>query len=153
MVWQLCYAGTGIAGIFLAKKWLEKVLDINIVSGCILLLKLLVSEIIIIVLSEDILRSGLDQSAKDAFNDDLQSITIKVKDQCLVSVGHTGHLAGEYQRCLWQVSFWWKKERGWEVTWVCNFFWSSCFKASVENWKNTVLSQNFHISFQIKWTY
>lgn len=46
-----------------------------------MLLKLLVSEIIIIVLSEDILQSGLDQSAKDAFNDDLQSIIIKVKNQ------------------------------------------------------------------------
>lgn len=67
----------------------EKVRDINFVAGCILLLKLLVSEIIIIVLSEDILQSGLDQSAKDAFNDDLQSIIIKVKN-------HMPHISRPY---------------------------------------------------------
>ena len=79
--WVGSNARTGSAGILLAGKWVEKVFDVNRVSDHILLFKLLVGETIITVVSVYAPQSGLDQSTKDAFYDDLQCVMSKVKDQ------------------------------------------------------------------------
>ena len=95
-------AGTGGVGILLAEKWVEKVFDVNRVSDRILLFELLVGETIITVLSVYAPQSGLDQSTKDAFYDDLQSVMSKVKDQeflipCGDWNGHIGQMAEGYE--------------------------------------------------------
>ena len=95
-------AGTGGVGILLAEKWVEKVFDVNRVSDRILLFELLVGETIITVLSVYAPQSGLDQSTKGAFYDDLQSVMSKVKDQeflipCGDWNGHIGQMAEGYE--------------------------------------------------------
>ena len=100
--WVGSNAETGGVGILLAEKWVEKVFDVNRVSDRILLFKLLVGETIITVLSVYAPQSGLDQSTKDAFYDDLQSVMSKVKDQkflipCGDWNGHIGQMAEGYK--------------------------------------------------------
>ena len=95
-------AGTGGVGILLAEKWVEKVFDVNRVSDRILLFKLLVGETIITVVSVYAPQSGLDQSTKDAFYDDLQCVMSKVKDQeflitCGNWNGHIGQMAEGFE--------------------------------------------------------
>ena len=94
--------GTGGVGVLLAEKWVEKVFDVNRVSDRILLFKLLLGEKIVTVLSVYAPQSGLDQSTKDAFYDDLQSVLTKVKDHeflipCGDWNGHIGHLAEGFE--------------------------------------------------------
>ena len=95
-------AGTGGVGILLAEKRVEKVFDVNRVSDRILLLKLLVGETIITVVSVYAPQCGLDQSTKDAFYDDLQYVMSKVKDQeflipCGDWNGHIGQMAEGFE--------------------------------------------------------
>ena len=80
----------------------EKVFDANRVSDRILLFKLLVGETIIAVVSLYAPQSGLDQSTKDAFYDDLQCVMSKVKDQeflipCGDWNGHIGQMAEGFE--------------------------------------------------------
>ena len=65
--------GTGGVGVLLAEKWVDKVYDIKRVSDRIMLIKLLVGESVITVLSVYAPQTGLEQSVKDAFYDSLQT--------------------------------------------------------------------------------
>ena len=127
-------AGTGGVGILLAEKWIKKVFDVNRVSDRILLFKLLVAETIITVLSVYARQSGLDQSTKDAFYDDLQSVMSKVKDQeflipCGDWNGHIGQMAEGYEGVLGGKAY---GERNIEGERLLEF--ASSFELVVTNW-------------------
>lgn len=59
--------GTSGVGVLLAEKWVDKVYDIKRVSGRIMLIKLLVGEAVLTVLSAYTPQTGLEESTKDAF--------------------------------------------------------------------------------------
>ena len=75
--WIANQEGLGGVGIMLAEKWVEKVFEVKRVSDRIMLLKLLVGDHIVTVLSVYAPQSGLAQNVKDAFYDDLISVLSK----------------------------------------------------------------------------
>ena len=60
---------TSGVGVLLAEKWVDKVYDIKRVSDRIMLIKLLVGEVVLTVLSVYAPQTGLEESTKDAFYD------------------------------------------------------------------------------------
>ena len=64
--------GTSGVGVLLAEKWVDKVYDIKRVSDRIMLIKLLVGEAVLTVLSVYAPQTGLEEFTKDAFYDSLQ---------------------------------------------------------------------------------
>ena len=94
--------GTGGVGILLAEKWVDKVYDIKRVSDRIMLIKLLVGESVITVLSVYAPQTGLDQSTKDAFYDSLQTTVSALPEKDIVIPcgdwnGHVGKTAPGYE--------------------------------------------------------
>ena len=90
--------GTGGVGILLAEKCIEKVIHVERVSDRIIALKLIVGESVVSVLSVYAPQSGLNDSVKDAFYDDLLPVVSNMGDKELVIVtgdlnGHVGNTA------------------------------------------------------------
>ena len=59
--------------VLLAEKWVDKVYDIKRLSDKIILVKLLVEDAAITVVSDYAPQTGLEESIKDAFSDYLLS--------------------------------------------------------------------------------
>ena len=85
---------TGGASILLSEEWIEKVSDINRVSGRIMLIKFVIDNKIITVLSCYAPEVGLNNVVKDTFYDQLQDTVRKVEaDETLVICGDlNGHI-------------------------------------------------------------
>ena len=62
----------------LAEKWIDKVNDIKQVSDRIILIKLLVEDAVLTVLSVYAPQTGLEDSTNDAFYDCLQTVIFKL---------------------------------------------------------------------------
>ena len=62
----------GGVGILLAESWVETILDVKHVSDRVMLIKLVVGKGIVIVLLVYAPQSGLDDSVKDMFYENLQ---------------------------------------------------------------------------------
>ena len=62
----------GGVGILLAESWVETILDVKHVSDRVMLIKLVVGKSIVIVLLVYDPQSGLDDSVKDMFYENLQ---------------------------------------------------------------------------------
>ena len=73
--------GTSGVGVLLAEKWVDKVYDIKRVSDRIMLIKLLVGEVVLTVLSVYAPQTGLEESTKDAFYDSLQTVISELPDK------------------------------------------------------------------------
>ena len=94
--------GTGGVGVLLAEKWVDKVYDIKRVSDRIMLIKLLVREAVLTVLSVYAPQTGLEESTKDAFYDSLQTVISELPDKEIVIPcrdwnGHVGREAAGYE--------------------------------------------------------
>ena len=100
--------GTSGIGVLLAEKWVDKVYDIKRVSDRIMLIKLLLGEAVLAVLSVFAVLSvyapqtGLEESTKDAFYDSLQTIISELQDKeiaipCGDWNGHVGREAAGYE--------------------------------------------------------
>ena len=88
--------GIGGVRILLAEKWVEKAFEVKRVSDRIMLLKLLVGDHIVTVVSVYAPQSGLARNVKDAFYDDQISVLSKIKENeillpCGDWNGHIGH--------------------------------------------------------------
>ena len=90
--WKGNEFGTGGVGIFLAEKWVDKVIDVNRVSDRIILIKILANDRILTVVSVYAPQCGLDDSVKDNFYDSLIGTTAKLADKEVVVI--TGDLNG-----------------------------------------------------------
>ena len=87
---------TGV-GIFLAEKWIDKVIDINRVNDRIMLIKLIVGKSVVSVVSAYAPQSVLDDSVKDVFYDERLAVVSKLGEKETVFVtgdinGHVGKL-------------------------------------------------------------
>ena len=94
--------GTSGIGVLLAEKWVNKVYDIKRVSDRIMLIKLLVGEVVLTVLSVYAPQTGLEESTKDAFYDSLQTVISELPDKEIVIPcgdwnGHVGREAAGYE--------------------------------------------------------
>ena len=94
--------GTSGVGVLLAEKWVDKVYDIKRVSDRIMLIKLLVGEVVLTVLSVYAPQTGLEESTKDAFYDSLQTVISELPDKEIVIPcgdwnGHVGREAAGYE--------------------------------------------------------
>ena len=107
--------GTSGIGVLLAEKWVDKVYDIKRVSDRIMLIKLLVGEAVLTVLSVYAPQTGsqkglrpfnplqrIEESRKDAFYDSLQTVISELPDKEIVIpcgdwTGHVGREAAGYE--------------------------------------------------------
>ena len=94
--------GTSGVGVLLAEKWVDKVYDSKRVSDRIMLIKLLVGEAVLTVLSVYAPQTGLEESTKDAFYDSLQTVISELPDKEIVIPcgdwnGHVGREAAGYE--------------------------------------------------------
>ena len=71
--------GTSGVGVLLAEKWVDKVYDIKRVSD--MLIKLLLGDAVLTVLSVYAPQTGLEESTKDAFYDSLQTVISELPDK------------------------------------------------------------------------
>ena len=94
--------GTSGVGVLLAEKWVDKVYDIKRVSDRIMLIKLLVGEAVLTVLSVYAPQTGLEESTKDSFYDSLRTVISELPDKEIVIPcgdwnGHVGREAAGYE--------------------------------------------------------
>ena len=94
--------GTSGVGVLLAEKWVDKVYDIKRVSDRIMMIKLLVGEVVLTVLSVYAPQTGLEESTKDAFYESLQTVISELPDKEIVIPcgdwnGHVGREAAGYE--------------------------------------------------------
>ena len=94
--------GTSGVSVLQAEKWVDKVYDIKRVSDRIMLIKLLVGEAVLTVLSVYAPQTGLEESTKDAFYDSLQTVISELPDKEIVIPcgdwnGHVGREAAGYE--------------------------------------------------------
>ena len=94
--------GTSGVGVLLAEKWVDKVYDIKQVLDRIMLIKLLLGEAVLTVLSVYAPQTGLEESTKDVFYDSLQTVISELQDKEIVIPcgdwnGHVGREAAGYK--------------------------------------------------------
>ena len=90
--------GTSGVGVLLAEKWVDKVYDIKRESARSMLIKLLLGEAVLMVLSVYAPQTGLEESTKDVFYDSLQTVISELPDKEIVIPcgdwnGHVGQEA------------------------------------------------------------
>ncbi|KAK3893367.1 hypothetical protein Pcinc_002801 [Petrolisthes cinctipes] len=94
--------GTGGVGIFLAEKWVDKVIEVNRVSNRIIQMKLMVGETIFTAISVYVPQCGLSEEAKDGFYDRLIAVASKVSEKEVLAVagdfnGHVGKTSDGFE--------------------------------------------------------
>ena len=86
LFWMGNDKGTGGVSIFLAEKWVDKMIDVNRVSNRIILLKLMVGETIFTTISVYAQQCGLSYEVKDEFYDRLIAVAGKVDEKDILVV-------------------------------------------------------------------
>ena len=86
--------GYGGVGIFIAEKWIDKVIDVKRVNDHIIVVKFLIGKKIVTAVSVYTAQCGLSEEEKDKFYDELIAVTSKFGDNELVIVGgdFNGHI-------------------------------------------------------------
>ena len=82
-------------GIFIAEKWIDKVIDVKRVNVRIIVVKFLIGKRIVTSVSVYTPQCGLSEEEKDKFHDELIAVTSKFGDNELVIVcgDFNGHVA------------------------------------------------------------
>ena len=94
--------GTGGVGILLAEKWIDKVIAVNRVNDRIMVIKLITGKSVVPVVSVYAPQSGLDDSLKDLFYDNLLAVVSKLGEKEIVLVSgdlnrHVGTSSSGYE--------------------------------------------------------
>ena len=89
--------GFGGVGVLLAEKWIEKIIDVKRVNSRIMVIKILVGQTVLAVVSTYAPQQGLEDSVKNKFYDDLLAATSKFNASELVIIAgrseeHTSEL-------------------------------------------------------------
>ena len=75
LFWSGNNKGTAGVGVFVAEKWIEKVFEVKRVSDRIILVKIIVGQRVLCLLSVYAPQCGLSDSVKDLFYDQLRAVT------------------------------------------------------------------------------
>ena len=102
LYWSGNDKGTAGVGLFVAEEWIEKVFEVQRVSDRILLVKLIVGQLVVTLLSVYAPQSGLSDVDKDLFFDQLRAVTARIpRSQLLIPCGdwngHVGRAGTEYR--------------------------------------------------------
>ena len=94
LYWSGNSKGTAGVGVFLAEKWIEKVFEVRRVSDRIILIKLVVGLGMLNILSIYAPQSGLSDTEKDNFYDQIRAVTTEIPaSELLLPCGDwNGHL-------------------------------------------------------------
>ena len=101
LYWSGNDRGTAGVGVFVAEEWIEKVFEVQRVSDRIILIKLIVGQLVLTILSVYAPQSGLSDEVKDQFFDQLRAVTAKIPSSELLFTcgdfnGHVGRAATGY---------------------------------------------------------
>ena len=99
LFWSGNSKGTAGVGVFVAEKWIEKVFEVKQVSDRIILVKIIVGQRMLCLLSVYAPQCGLSDSVKDLFYDQLRAVTAMIPaSEFLIPCGdwngHVGVLHG-----------------------------------------------------------
>ena len=102
LYWSGNDKGTAGVGVFVAEEWIEKVFEVQRVSDRILLVKLIVGQRVVTLLSVYAPQSGLSDVDKDLFFDQLHAVTARIpRSELLIPCGdwngHVGRAGTEYR--------------------------------------------------------
>ena len=102
LYWSGNDKGTAGVGVFVAEEWIEKVFEVQRVSDRILLVKLIVGQRVVTLLSVYAPQSGLSDVDKDLFFDQLRAVTARIpRSELLIPCGdwngHVGSAGTEYR--------------------------------------------------------
>ena len=102
LYWSGNDKGTAGVGVFVAEEWIEKVFEVQRVSDRILLVKLIVGQHVVTLLSVYAPQSGLSDVDKDLFFDQLRAVTARIpRSELLIPCGdlngHVGRAGTEYR--------------------------------------------------------
>ena len=78
LFWSGNNKGTAGVGVFVAEKWIEKVFEVKRVSDRIILVKIIVGQRVLCLLSVYAPQCGLSDSVKDLFYDQLRAVTATI---------------------------------------------------------------------------
>ena len=78
LFWSGNSKGTAGVGVFVAEKWIEKVFEVKRVSDRIILVKIIVGQRVLCLLSVYAPQCGLSDSVKDLFYDQLRAVTAMI---------------------------------------------------------------------------
>ena len=78
LYWSGNYKGTAGVGMLVAEEWIEKVFEVQRVSDRIILVKLIVSQHVVTLLSVYAPQSDLSDEVKDLFFDQLRAVTARI---------------------------------------------------------------------------
>ena len=102
LYWSGNDKGTAGVGVFVAEEWIEKVFEVQRVCDRILLVKLIVGQRVVTLLSVYAPQSGLSDVDKDLFFDQLRAVTARIpRSELLIQCGdwnsHVGRAGTEYR--------------------------------------------------------
>ena len=103
LLWSGNSKGTADVGVFVAEKWIEKVFEVKRISDQIILVKIIVSQRVLCLLSVYAPQCGLSDSVKDLFCDQLRAVTAMIQASeflipCGDRNGHVGSIGYEDPR-------------------------------------------------------
>ena len=95
LFWSGNSKGTAGVGVFVAEKWIEKVFEVKRVSDRIILVKIIVNQRVLCLLSVYAPQCGLSDSVKDLFYDQLRAVTamIPALEFLIPCVDWNGHVS------------------------------------------------------------
>ena len=102
LFWSGNNKGTAGVGVFVAEKWIEKVFEVKRVSDQIILVKIIVGQRVLCLLSVYAPQCGLSDSVKDLFYDQLRAVTAMIPaSEFLIPCGdwngHVGSTGSGYK--------------------------------------------------------
>ena len=102
LFWPGNKKGTAGVGVFVAEKWIEKVFEVKRVSDRIILVKIIVGQRVLCLLSVYAPQCGLSDAVKDLFYDQLRAMTALIPaSEFLIPCGdwngHVGSTGSSYK--------------------------------------------------------
>ena len=102
LLWVGNNSGYGGVGIFLAQKWVEKVIEVKRVSDRLMMIKLLVDKRTVAIMSTCAPQQGLGNDEKERFYESLIQLVAKINENDMVIIwgdlnGHVDREANVYE--------------------------------------------------------
>lgn len=102
MFWIGKNTGLGGVGLLVARKWIDKIIDVKRVNDRLMMIKLLIGKTVAAIVSAYAPQQGLSDTEKDTFYEELISLISKISDDELIIIGgdlngHVGKVANGYE--------------------------------------------------------
>ena len=100
LLWIGNEIGNGGVGTFVAKKWIEKVLEVKLVSDILMMIKLHTNKRTVVAVSDCANQQGLTNDEKDCFYENIIQLIASVNEKDMVIIGGdlNGHVRKDIDR-------------------------------------------------------